>query len=329
MILSPFMIAILSSFVIAFIFYPLYKKLNKKIKNENLSALLLSILMILIIIIPTLFLISSLTKEVGNIYSTTTITLTESEDLIPIICESESGLCNVVDSINHNQKLRFYISGAITNFASIITRGTSNFLFSIPKRIIEALIIFLLVFYLLKSGDFIWKKGRELLPLKETHKDALLKKFSGTIKGILYGYIIIAIIEGIIGWVTFSLVGADIALLLGIIIAIMALIPMIGASIILVPAAIIYFLAGTPIKGIIMLIAAFIIIILDLWGRAKIIGERTDIHPAVVALGVLGGLITFGVVGIIIGPLILSLLITSIDIYQKEKDSFVFNCVKK
>ena len=273
--------------------------------------------------------INSLTKEVSNIYSSTTITLTESEDLIPIICESESSLCNTIDSINHNQKFRFYISGAITNFASVITRGTSDFLFSIPKRIIEILIIFLLVFYLLKSGGFIWKKTRELLPLKESHKSALLKKFSGTIKGVLYGYLIIAIIEGIIGWVTFSLVGVHIALLLGIIIAIMALIPMIGASIILLPAALIYFLAGMHLKAIIILVAAFVIIVLDFWGRAKIIGNRTDIHPAVVALGVLGGLITFGVVGIIIGPLILSLLITSMNIYQKEKDSFVFNCVKK
>ena len=329
LILKPFMIAILSSFVIAFIFYPLYKKIKAKIKNDGLSALIISLLIILIIIIPTLFLISTLTKEVSNIYSVTTITLVESEDLIPISCISETGICKIIDSINHNQRFRFYISGAVTNFASIITRGTSDFLFSIPKRIIEMLIIFLLVFYLMKSGDFIWKKIRELLPLKEHHKDALLNKFSGTIRGVLYGYIVIALLEGLIGWITFYLVGVKIALILGIVIAILALIPMVGASIILVPASILYFFEGSSVKAIVMLIAAFIIMILDLWGRAKIIGDRTDIHPAVVALGVLGGLVTFGAVGIIIGPLILSLLITSIEIYQKEKDSFIFNCSKK
>jgi predicted PurR-regulated permease PerM len=329
LILNPFMISILSSFIIAFIFYPLYKKVRSKIRNETISALVISLLIILIIIMPTIFLINTLTKEVSNIYSSTTITLTQSEDLIPVDCTSETSLCKIIDSINHNQKIRFYISGAVTNFASVVTRGTSEFLFSIPKRIIEVLIIFLLVFYLMKSGDFIWKKTKDLLPLKEAHKAPLLKKFSGTIKGVLYGYIIIAILEGITGWATFYLIGSDIALILGIIIAILALIPMVGASIILIPASLLYFFEGSTIKAVIILISAFIIMVLDLWGRAKIIGDRTDIHPAVVALGVLGGLVTFGAVGIIIGPLILSLLITSIEIYQREKDSFVFDCIKK
>ena len=329
LILKPFMISILSAFVIAFIFYPLYKKVLKKLKKKNLSALIVSFLMILIIIIPTLLVLSSLTNEVADVYSRTTITLTESEDLIPISCLEDNGLCNMINVVNDNQRLRFYISGAVTNFASIITRGTSDFLFSIPRRIIEILIIFLLVFYLLKSGDFIWKKTKELLPLKESHKGKLLKKFSGTVKGILYGYIIIAIVEGFIGWISFLLVGVNIALLLGIIIAIMALIPMVGASIILIPGSIIYFFAGSPLKGIILLIAAIVIMILDIWVRSEIIGGKTDIHPAIVALGVLGGIVTFGIVGIVVGPLILSILITSLEIYQEEKDSFVFNCTKR
>jgi predicted PurR-regulated permease PerM len=321
-ILEPFIISILSSFVIAFIFYPLYKRLLKRIKSENASSLLISLLIILIITVPTFFMLNAITKEMTTIYDSTTIKLIQDENLIGFECEDDTTLCNLVASINKDPKIRFYITGGITNVASAITRETSSFLFSVPKRIIDVLIIFLLVFFLLKSGGGLWKKTKELFPLKKNHKGKLAQKFGDTINGVVYGYLVIALIEAIIAWFAFSLIGLKAALLLGILVGILGLIPMIGAPIIWVPLSVVYLFSGAYTKVIILVIAGIIIMFLDIWARAKIIGDRTDIHPAVIALGVLGGTITFGAVGVVIGPLILSLLITSLDIYREEKHIF-------
>ncbi len=322
LVLKPFIMAILSSFVIAFVFYPLYKKILNKTKSENFSAFVISFLIVLIIAVPSIIILNMVSNEVVEIYDDISAKLTEDKELTGIKCEKETLLCSIVDAVNTNQRVRFYISGIITNLASGITRGTSSFLFTIPKKIINTLIMFLLVFFLLKAGKTIWDKTSELLPLKRGHKDKLLKKFADTLNGVVYGYLVIALIEGIVGWIAFVLVGSKIALLLGIIIVILALIPVVGASLVWVPAAIYYLIQGHPVKVLVLVIAGMVILFLDIWTRAQVIGTRVDIHPVIIALGVLGGIIAFGPVGIVIGPVVLSLLITSIDIYQEEKDSF-------
>ena len=321
-ILKPFLMAILSSFVIAFVFYPFYKKILNKTKRENLSAFTISFLIVLIIAIPSIFILNAVSNEVVNIYDSAITKLTEDKELTGIECEKETLFCSIVNAVNTNQRVRFYISGTITNLASSITRNTSSFLFSIPKKILNTLIIFLLVFFLLKAGKSIWDKTSELLPLKRGHKDKLLKKFADTLNGVVYGYLVIALIEGIVGWIAFVIIGNKIALLLGMVIVLLALIPVIGASAVWIPASIYYVVQGEPTKMLILVVAGLVIMFLDIWTRSKIIGTRADTHPIIVALGVLGGLVTFGPIGIVIGPVILSLLITSIEIYQEEKDSF-------
>ena len=158
--------------------------------------------------------------------------------------------------------------------------------------------------------------------MRRGHKDKLLKKFSETLNGVVYGYLVIAFMEGVVGWISFALIGNRFALLLGIIIMLLALVPAIGASLVWIPAAIYYGVQGEPIKVLVLIIAGLIIMFLDIWTRSQIIGTRADIHPIIIALGVLGGLIAFGPVGIVIGPVVLSLLMTLIEIYQEDRDSF-------
>ncbi len=323
LIVQPFIIAIIGSFIVAFIFYPIYKKVFKKTKKDNLSAFVVSLLIVIIITIPTMIMANIITKEVSSVYSDITIKLTEDKDLTGIECKKDTVMCKAIGALNNNPQVRFYFSGAVTNLVSSITRKTSTFLFSIPKKIVDMVIMFLLVFFLFKSGRTIWEKINELLPLKESHKGKLLKKFSDTMNGVVYGYLIIAFVEAIIAWIAFTLVGSKVALVLGMIIGLMALIPMIGASVIWVPAAVIYFFSGTPVKAVIIIIAGLIIMFVDIWTRAQVISRWADIHPVIIALGVLGGLLTFGAIGIVIGPLTLSLLVTSIEIYQEEKDSLL------
>jgi predicted PurR-regulated permease PerM len=321
------MISIMGSFVIAFVFYPLYKKILKKVKSKNISALSVSIMIVLLITIPTILILNNISNEVSNLYQQTSIELSEDTELIEIDCNSDNLICKAIKGINENQRIRFYITGAITNLAAVITRESSSFLFSIPKKIVDLLIIFLLVFFTFKGGNYLWKLFGEILPLKKDHKKRILDKFSSTINGIVYGYLVIALIEAIVGWFAFFILGSKMALIIGIIIGILGLIPMIGAAIIWVPTALIYLFAGNIVGVIVMVLMGILIMILDLWARAEVIGTQTDIHPAIVALGVLGGAITFGPVGVVIGPLILSLVIAGLEIYQKEKNHIMTKCI--
>ena len=98
---------------------------------------------------------------------------------------------------------------------------------------------------------------------------------------------------------------------------------MVGAAIIWVPMSIFKFATGHPFSALILTVAGLLILFIDTWFRAKIIGNKVVVHPALVALGVLGGIMAFGIIGVIVGPLILVLLITLIEIYETEKENII------
>jgi predicted PurR-regulated permease PerM len=300
-----------------------YKFVFNKTRKENLSAIIVSLAVMFLLIFAGFFIINGIRSDVSNIYSQMSLKLSDKDGLIGIECHAKNAFCNFINSINDDLRFKEYTISFIKNIASTISKDASEFLFSIPKRVIDALILFVLIFFFLKKGEDIWSSIVRLFPLKGSHKQRLLKRLDDTIRGVIYGYFIIALIEGFIGWLALTIVGSKMALILGIIIVITALLPVVGASIVWVPAALIYFFNDMPFRAAIIVFAGLILFYIDTWTRVRVIGQKAAVHPFVVLLGVLGGAITFGLVGVVIGPLVLSLLITSLKIYEEEKDSFL------
>ena len=144
---------------------------------------------------------------------------------------------------------------------------------------------------------------------------------------VIYGSLIIAIIQGMLGGIGFWVVGLPSPLIWAIVMIFAALIPYIGSSIIWFPAALILIFSGYVdsepiliIKGAgLILYGTFIIGLIDNILKPKIIGDKGGLHPVLVLLGVIGGLNLLGFIGIIIGPIILAMLVTFIKIYEEEK----------
>jgi len=316
--------AILTSFIVAFIFYPAYKWIHSKIKSKNISAFIVSLFIVFIITIPTVIMINQITREVTEVYDDVRLKLSAEEDIINFGCENEqNAICQTIQVVNENPRIRFYLSGVVTNAAAAITRGTTSFVISLPKKIIDLVLIFILIFFILKDGRSIWNLIKELLPFKPNHKERLLKRFQLTLSGIINGYFLVGIIQGIIAWFAFFLAGFKAAILLGILVAILGMIPGLGAPIIWLPIVLVQFFTGNQVAGSIIVAAGIIIAVLDLWIKPKIIGNKVHIHPVIIVLGVLGGTIAFGPLGLIIGPIILSLLVEALEIYQHEKKSLL------
>lgn len=322
-ILRPFIIIILGSIIIAFILYPIYNIVLKKIKKENLSAFIVSFVIIVLMASLSLILVNTIRGEISDVYSYLNVQLSENQDLISINCQRDNILCRSINHINDDPRYKAYTGLAIKNIASKLSLETSSFLFSLPMIIVNIIVLVFLTFFLLKKGKKIWEDITELIPLKESHKTRLLKKVNYTMKGIVFGYFVVSIMAGIVGWIAFQIVGINIALILGILIMIAAFLPALGTGIVWLPVALAYFFDKMPFKAIIIIIAGIIIFLLDSFVRAKLIGDRINIHPLIVLFGVLSGALTFGIVGIFIGPLILSLLTTTVEIYQEEKESLI------
>ena len=165
------------------------------------------------------------------------------------------------------------------------------------------------------------------MPLKAKNRNQVIKKLNDMSFAVIYGSLIIAILQGILGGIGFLILGLPSPLLWGIAMIFASLIPYIGSSIIWFPTALFLLFDGylnldttLIIKGILLLIyGIFVIGTIDNILKPKIIGSRGGLHPILVLLGVVGGLKFLGFIGIIICTIILAMLVTFIKIYEEEK----------
>ncbi len=329
LIIRPFITDILASIVISYIFYPLYSKLSTKI-NKTIAAFLVCGLIILTVTLPIIFLVNSIYGESFKIYR-------EFKESLPVHeaingCKENNGIvCNAVTYISVISS-NPVIKGSIEKFPALVLKPITSALSSIPKIILHAFIILFITYYLLKDGHKLYDEIMKVLPIKKEHQDILVKSFKDVTYAVIYGHVIVALIQGALGTLGFIILGVPSPILLGAIMTITALIPILGTGIVWLPTAIILISSGIiqqsnslQIKGVILLLyGALIISTIDNFLRPKIIGSKADVHPLLVLLGVLGGLAMFGFIGIIIGPVILAACIVMIKLYLTRKADTTF-----
>ncbi len=308
------MTPVLTSLVLAYMFYPVYLWLNKKLKNKNASALIVSLLIIILIIIPLGFILFQLSKEVNVGYI-----LLKQKVSTAGLQRSTTGIIRTLQEITQNPQIEFYIKDSLEKVASRVAQGALDFIFSIPTRLLEILLTFFFTFFLLRDGKELVTKVEKSLPLEAKLKKDIIKNTNNVLHGIIHGFFVIAIVEGVLGALTFWLFGVSSPIIWGLVIAFLTFIPFIGAIFVWVPAVIINLASSNFAAAIGITAGGLLISYIDTFLKPKVIGNKTAIHPAIVLLGLLGGLSLIGVAGIIIGPIILSLLILFIGILTKRK----------
>ena len=329
LIIKPFLTAVLTGVILSYIFYPCYSKIYKKILNKNVSALITSIIVIVIITLPLFFILNTISKEAYTTYLLSKQTLASGQFLAS--CEPvDKPVCKFInyfaDKAN-DPKTRYYFDTTIKNATAKITEGISNILFTIPIFLLDMFIALFVMFFFFRDGEILVDKIGRILPLKNKYRKHVFKKLNDMAYAVIYGSIIIAIIQGTLGGLGFLIFGLSSPLLWGVVMIFAALIPYVGSSIIWFPAALMLIINGyfnletnSIIKGILLMLYGVLIIgTIDNILKPKLIGDKGGLHPVLVLLGVVGGLKFFGFIGIIVGPIMLSMLVAFIKIYEEEK----------
>lgn len=310
LIVKPFIIVLLTSAVLAYIFYPGYKWMHKKLKSKNAAAWIMTIIIMLIIIIPTGFLFYQVTKEASIGYVQFQHYVSSGFET----CE-QGKICDFLK----NPQVTYQIESSIEKVTTYISENANTIIFSIPKRLLELLIMLFSIFFFLRDGPEMLAGIRKHTPLKTVHEEKILSQLKEVTRSVIYGVFVIAIIEGVIAALTFWFAGLSSPILWAFIVAILAFIPFIGPTIVWVPAAIIQLFFSEPWAAFIIVIGGAVISSIDFFIKPRTIGKRAKVHPIVIFIGLLGGLAFFGLVGIILGPLILALLISFLKMYKEEK----------
>jgi predicted PurR-regulated permease PerM len=322
-ILSPFLPSLLWAIFLAMAFYPVFKKLQHLLKKRGaLSAAIMTLFVLSVIVLPFSLLLASLAVEVVDIYhrieemiNTGQLqTYMEMTREIPILKWILMKLNQSLD-LSQKEPLDFLLK----NLQQI-----STFLFNQTTKIVKGLSTFIMgffftllsLYYLFKDGDRLFERLKEVIPLSSKERDLLIHRFKDMVYATIYGGILIAIIQGLLGGLSFWVLGLASPIFWGTAMAFLSFIPVGGTALIWVPASILLLAQGAFLKGTILLgLGVFGISMVDNLLRPFFISTRTKIHPLLLFFAVLGGVQAFGLIGLVAGPLIVTLFLTLIEIY--------------
>jgi predicted PurR-regulated permease PerM len=306
----PFITALLGSLILAYIFYPVYERLLLIIKNKNIASFLISLLIVILLVFPFIFVANAILSESTQIFHQI-----GSIDAVVDTIEKEH-LSKYITNVDMSSQIKSLLNKFMIN----IMQGTEKFIISLPEKLLSFFIMLFTMFCLFKDGKKWADMIKQELPLKEKYRRHLSRRFNETIYATLYGIIVTAFIQGAVGALGFYLFNISSPILWGLVMIILAMLPFVGAAFIWLPAGIIKIAAGDVTNGVgILLYGLLIISTIDNLLRPSLIGSRGRIHPVLVLLGVLGGLQIFGLIGLIIGPLALALLVVFVELYISEK----------
>ncbi len=330
-IASSFLMPIFWAAVLALSTYPIYIKLRKLLKERaNLSALLMTLFTSCLILVPVLILLINLGIEAFDFYESTK-DKGEIQNLRPniekFVSEKrwEKIIPNeVISQLESKFDLEEINISSITNKALI---KISNKMLNIFQDAVSNIYLFFLsfgftifsLFFFYRDGPSFSKYLVGIVPMKGNDKEKVFSIFAETIKGIVFGSLAIAAVQGVLIGVIFLILSMPYPLFAGAISFILSILPLVGATIVWLPVSIYLLIIGSYTKGIILLVfGAVIISSVDNVLRPIIIGSKLRLNTLFLFISILGGLELFGFSGLLIGPLIVALLISFIEIYKIE-----------
>jgi predicted PurR-regulated permease PerM len=323
-LLLPFFFPIFWAAVIAGVFRPLYTRINGKLNRPNLSTAILFLVIALILLLPTGIVGTLVFNESVQIYET----------LSPDTKRMDSSVQRLINTIADNSIARLFhvnkamliaktteVAQGITNYIFVhLTQLTQNTL----GLLVQFAIMFYTLFFFVRDGDRFLRMGMKLIPIGMGREKFLYERFIVTARSTLKVTLIIGGIQGALGGIVFFVTGVEGALIWGLLMILMSIVPVVGCTIIWAPAGILMLLTGHIWEGVLILaVGTFVISTVDNLLRPILLGQDVEMHPLLIFLSTLGGIILFGFSGFVIGPVVTALLIALWEMneafYRKEK----------
>ena len=320
-LIAPFFAIIILGIVSTGIFNPVFYFFSKKI-NPKLASALTCVLIFFVVFIPVVFFVSVLSKEAFNLYvmAKDAVFSNQLKDLLESTKALErfneflirTGIEKTItwdELISPISELGKFVGFSLFEQARFITSNVFNI-------VLYFCLMLIVVFYMLLDGDRLIKYMYDLSPLSDEHDKKLFQKFKDMAGAVLIGNGLGGVIQGVAGGIVFMGLGLNSPFLWGVIMGFLAFLPIVGIGIILIPTAGVLMLKSKFAAGIFVIVFYAVLS----WGieyifKPKVVGDRVSMHPLIVFFAIIGGLKTYGLLGIIYGPLIATLFLTLADIY--------------
>jgi predicted PurR-regulated permease PerM len=323
LIFAPFALSMVWAAFLAFLLYPLNIRLRRRFRGKEMAAGLLTALTPLGIILPLSALSIDFVSQISTLLqklqkSATQLDIKSFSDLqqFPWIARINTWL-EANTGISAEQIQSWLISGTREVLKRAASMGGGFFLGALGSLLAFAIMLFLLFFFL-RDGDLMLARARRLIPLTEERKERLFRQLGGVTRAIVVGTSVTAILQGVLIGIGFTIASLPSPVVFGVLAALLSMLPVGGAAFVWGPAVIWLFFDGRWGFGIFMLVWGILLGGLDNILRPMLISGRARISTLAVFIGVLGGIPAFGAIGVIAGPVVLSLVLALMEFAEES-----------
>ena len=323
---APFLGIICLAALMAFLFYPAHQRIKKVVKNNSLSAVITFIFSSLIVLIPLAFTLILTVSQVSTLTNSTSEYLTTNhEGVSRLINQSVENINNLLAPLNNHeaiitdQGVREFLSTALPAFARVVTDVIISTVGNIPTAIVLTIMYIVFFFEFLVRGTRIIDQLRRISPFDKDTTNLYLRRVGLMTNAMAKGQLLISVIISFLSAILMIFLGlGEYFFLLFVIFTVLNMIPL-GCGILFIPICVIAILLGNVVPGIIVLALYMIVSNLDSLIRPKIMPKGASLSAGLTMLAAFGGIGLFGLLGVVYGPILMIMVVTTIELYARQQ----------
>jgi len=304
LMLWPFLPALVTSAVLGVLALPAHQGIRSKVRNEGVAAFLSTLLVVVVIVLPILGVSMIALRDLGAGISWLENQLRSGFPVLNDVIAWIEGMLAAVGVTNLDVSAR--VTERLGDVPELVVGRTFRVVSGVGGVLLQVGVGLFTLFYLFRDGERMLDAGKRLVPLASGPTNLLLRRTKEVIFAAVFGHVFVAMVQGTLGGLAFWAIGVPTPAVWAMLMGALSLIPMVGPAFVWVPAGAVLIATGATTRGVVLLLFGLLVIsTVDNVIRAMLVSARARVHPLVVFFGVLGGVLMFGAVGILVGPVLI------------------------
>lgn len=313
LILKPIIISIILGLLFAYIFGPVYRKIRLVIKNKNIATFILLLGIAIIIILPIIFLLPTLIKQ-------------SSETYIALRNFDINGFVEGLVGEGALSLLSINFDGIIYKISSAFQGELTSMIVNAPSLLLQFAVFLFTFYFATRDAKELKAYMLSLSPFSKTTEEKFMKELRGITNAIIFGQVLIGVAQGLALGAGLFFLGVPNVLILTFIASIVSIIPVLGSWLVWMPVSIALLVSGDTFSGIFLLFyGALFVSSIDNIIRPLMLSKQSNLPIALSLIGTIGGLYFFGIIGLVLGPLVIAYTLIIIEFYRQGKLKDLFN----
>lgn len=317
---QPFLNVLMWAAVLAVVFYPMHWRIRAQTRRPTLAAALSTLLVVLFILLPVTFITVAVVRELTQVAQSFQAPDHSWNIPVPaVVTRLIDWAGQYVDVQLDRELARKFLAERMQTWGTTLAASTLMVVGGAVGAVTQTLLVIFTLFYFFRDGERIRQATYETVPLERVQWQDIITRTKEVIGATVYGVLAIAAIQGTLGTFIFWVLGLPSPLLWGVVMFFLSMIPMAGAFLVWVPAALYLALTGAITQAVVLVVWGVLVIGgIDNILSPRLVGRRASLHELLIFFAVLGGLQVFGVLGLILGPVVVAMTLALIEMVRQS-----------